>query len=139
MHRANIPAWMRSDEDDWRSFFDRHKAWARERVTPDGILSCLPSSALNTALQLYRLNETETVAETDFAALCLHWSAIGWCSVGPLRYQWLEKPRPLPKIDDEQASKLLECGWTQNDINALRREEYLMSACSVGGPLRQAG
>lgn len=101
---------------DWQAFGDEHKAWARERLTEDDVLHCLPPDALDAALSLYQLHAEEVAAEADLAELCERHDAIGWTANGPLQYPLLRDPTPLPTADEMKW--FLDHGWTQETIDS---------------------
>lgn len=139
MKRADAPASLTHHDDAWQSFLARRPGWAEKRLRDDGVLYCLPTSAVDEALKLYRLERDDQFAEDDLAALCAEHRAIGWTARGPLRYRLLDKPLPLPQIEGLEG--LLKLGWGQEHIDWVRRgevpRERVPSPAGGGGAARR--
>lgn len=110
---------LKYPSDDWQAFSEDHARWAKKRLSPDGVLHCLPPQALASALGLYNLSGEERNGETELDYLCRRYRAIGWTSGGPLRYSLLDNPEPLPADDDLE--RFLKLGWEQHHVDFVRR------------------
>src|SRR5688572_28135143 len=117
--KASIRANEFRDGSTWDAFRHSNQSWIEERANADGVLYGLPLDALPQILALFKLRREEEAAERTLCQLSEAHHALGWINRRLLKYSLLDKPLPLPTIDDP--NQLLRLGWTEEQVNWLRK------------------
>lgn len=109
---------LKFPSDEWLSFKSTHEKWITSVQPNADALYTLPTSHIEDALRLFRLDDASQLAEREFAKLCDRHHAIGVVEGNLIDYPWLRPRQPMPNVDWAQFEGL---GWSREEIDCASR------------------